>query len=360
MYMLRFDFTTSNNEAEYEALIAGIKLAQHLGLDNSKAYRDSKLVANQVNGSYEVRQPHLQKYLEKVNQLVNRFKTLTTNTTRKKVVYLQKLSTKRIRRCFVATDLRRLNLFQQFRKCRRQSVGNDVVGNLSLMSCNQCCKTRPSTRNRPFTDASWKKSAKILGFGQTRSKLGTNRVTRDNSDNSEKLHLKEKREIYIRCSSYFLGNGQERQYGRDGVQRQRTAFSGASVPPRPAFSRFMKCETVQNASLRIQGKFVFAFRKLLFSSELRRASESLLIHFRIRKHGLSCRHVASASMVFSADMLHPQAWSLPQTCYFRNMVVSASEPVLSCELIRIRMSCELIHIRIFRTRLANMSCSVSA
>ncbi|KAL4583247.1 hypothetical protein LXL04_007815 [Taraxacum kok-saghyz] len=80
----------------------------------------------------------------------------------------------------------------------------------------------------------------------------------------------------------------------------------------------------------------------------------------IRKHGLFCRHVASASMVSSADMLHPQAWSLPQTCYFRNMVVSASEPVLSCELIRIRMSCELIRIRIFRTRLANMSCSASA
>ncbi|KAL4578652.1 hypothetical protein LXL04_014781 [Taraxacum kok-saghyz] len=45
-----------------------------------------------------------------------------------------------------------------------------------------CCKTRPTrprTRNRPFTEASWKKSAKILGFGQTRSKLGTTRTTRE-------------------------------------------------------------------------------------------------------------------------------------------------------------------------------------
>lgn len=46
MYVLRFEFEASNNEAEYEALILGLKLAQHLGAEHLKAFGDSMLVAN--------------------------------------------------------------------------------------------------------------------------------------------------------------------------------------------------------------------------------------------------------------------------------------------------------------------------
>ena len=51
-YALRLQFPTSNNEAEYEALIAGLRLAKEMGLEQVKIYSDSQLVVNQVNGDY--------------------------------------------------------------------------------------------------------------------------------------------------------------------------------------------------------------------------------------------------------------------------------------------------------------------
>ncbi|GKC77586.1 reverse transcriptase domain-containing protein [Tanacetum coccineum] len=51
-YALRFRFDATNNEAEYEALIAGLRIAEQIGIKNLQANVDSRLVANQVNGSY--------------------------------------------------------------------------------------------------------------------------------------------------------------------------------------------------------------------------------------------------------------------------------------------------------------------
>ncbi|GJW61700.1 reverse transcriptase domain-containing protein [Tanacetum coccineum] len=51
-YALRFQFITSNNEAEYEALIAGLRIAAQMGVRNVHVSVDSKLVANQVLGTY--------------------------------------------------------------------------------------------------------------------------------------------------------------------------------------------------------------------------------------------------------------------------------------------------------------------
>ncbi|GJW16588.1 reverse transcriptase domain-containing protein [Tanacetum coccineum] len=51
-YVMRFRFDATNNEAKYEALIAGLRIAEKMGIKNLQANVDSKLVANQVNGSY--------------------------------------------------------------------------------------------------------------------------------------------------------------------------------------------------------------------------------------------------------------------------------------------------------------------
>nr|GEV64074.1 reverse transcriptase domain-containing protein [Tanacetum cinerariifolium] len=51
-YALRFRFNATNNEAEYEALIASLRIARQMGVQNLQANVDSKLVANQVNGIY--------------------------------------------------------------------------------------------------------------------------------------------------------------------------------------------------------------------------------------------------------------------------------------------------------------------
>ncbi|GKB00097.1 reverse transcriptase domain-containing protein [Tanacetum coccineum] len=51
-YAMRFRFEATNNEAKYEALIAGLRIAEQMGVKNLQANVDSRLVANQVNGSY--------------------------------------------------------------------------------------------------------------------------------------------------------------------------------------------------------------------------------------------------------------------------------------------------------------------
>ncbi|GKF49298.1 reverse transcriptase domain-containing protein, partial [Tanacetum coccineum] len=49
-YAMRFTFEATNNEAEYEALIAGLRIAEQMDVKNLQAHVDSRLVANQVNG----------------------------------------------------------------------------------------------------------------------------------------------------------------------------------------------------------------------------------------------------------------------------------------------------------------------
>ena len=50
-----FDFAASNNEAEYEYLIAGLRLAKTVKAKRVNAYCDSQLVVSQFLGDYDVR-----------------------------------------------------------------------------------------------------------------------------------------------------------------------------------------------------------------------------------------------------------------------------------------------------------------
>ncbi|GKD79076.1 reverse transcriptase domain-containing protein [Tanacetum coccineum] len=76
-YALRFRFDATNNKAEYEALIAGLKIAEQIGVKNLKAIVDSWLVANQVNGTYVAKETDMVRYLEKVKTLTNSFKAFS-------------------------------------------------------------------------------------------------------------------------------------------------------------------------------------------------------------------------------------------------------------------------------------------
>nr|GEX75013.1 reverse transcriptase domain-containing protein [Tanacetum cinerariifolium] len=69
-YALRFQFASFDNEAEYEALIAGLRIAAHMGVKNVHVSVDSKLVANQVLGTYVAKEDNVVKYLDKVKSLV--------------------------------------------------------------------------------------------------------------------------------------------------------------------------------------------------------------------------------------------------------------------------------------------------
>nr|GEU79868.1 reverse transcriptase domain-containing protein [Tanacetum cinerariifolium] len=76
-YTLRFQFAASNNKAEYEALIAGLRIAARMGVKNVHVSVDSKLVANQVLGTYVAKEDNMVKYLEIVKSLVSGFTTFS-------------------------------------------------------------------------------------------------------------------------------------------------------------------------------------------------------------------------------------------------------------------------------------------
>ncbi|GKF97441.1 reverse transcriptase domain-containing protein, partial [Tanacetum coccineum] len=76
-YALRFRFDATNNELENEALIAGLKIAEQMGVKNLQANVDSRLVANQVNGTYVAKEADMIRYLEKVRTLTRSFKAFS-------------------------------------------------------------------------------------------------------------------------------------------------------------------------------------------------------------------------------------------------------------------------------------------
>ncbi|XP_077251957.1 uncharacterized protein LOC143891214 [Tasmannia lanceolata] len=71
-YALRLDFKASNNEAEYEALLARLSLATELSAGKLKVYSNSQLVVEQVNGAYEAKGLRMKRYLQKVKEKLKR------------------------------------------------------------------------------------------------------------------------------------------------------------------------------------------------------------------------------------------------------------------------------------------------
>ena len=70
---LRFAFKASNNEAEYEALLAGLRLARELQVDSLIICSDSKLLVSQVLGEFQARDDRMAAYLEKVKAELRNF-----------------------------------------------------------------------------------------------------------------------------------------------------------------------------------------------------------------------------------------------------------------------------------------------
>ncbi|XP_074351526.1 uncharacterized protein LOC141690644 [Apium graveolens] len=59
---ISFGFPATNNQEEYEALIAGLKLSRTLRVQDLKIYSDSQIVVKQTNGEYIAKDPILAKY----------------------------------------------------------------------------------------------------------------------------------------------------------------------------------------------------------------------------------------------------------------------------------------------------------
>ncbi len=71
----------TNNFAEYSAIISGLKKAKNLGADEVECISDSKLVVEQLNRNWKVKEPSIQKlFLQAWNELQN-FKKVTIKHT---------------------------------------------------------------------------------------------------------------------------------------------------------------------------------------------------------------------------------------------------------------------------------------
>ncbi|XP_074377928.1 uncharacterized protein LOC141719447 [Apium graveolens] len=74
MIAIYFKFYVTNNDAEYESLINGLKISLEMGVRNLIAKSDSELVVNQVNGGFQARGPQTKLYLRCMQRLIRKFK----------------------------------------------------------------------------------------------------------------------------------------------------------------------------------------------------------------------------------------------------------------------------------------------
>jgi ribonuclease HI len=68
---------TTNNQAEYRALIKALKAARKYEPKNITCYSDSKLLVNQLNGEWKVKHDQLQDLHADVKSLEKNFKKVT-------------------------------------------------------------------------------------------------------------------------------------------------------------------------------------------------------------------------------------------------------------------------------------------
>ena len=66
-------FLATNNEAEYEGILTGLRLGKALGATNLLVQNDSKLVIEQIKGDYKVKEERMQKYVRLTRHLTQEF-----------------------------------------------------------------------------------------------------------------------------------------------------------------------------------------------------------------------------------------------------------------------------------------------
>lgn len=74
---LIFIFKASKNQAEYEALIAGLQLAQDMGACRLLCRTDSNLMVGQMNKNFQVKDEHVLRYFHKAITIAKKFEQFT-------------------------------------------------------------------------------------------------------------------------------------------------------------------------------------------------------------------------------------------------------------------------------------------
>jgi ribonuclease HI len=80
---VRLGFLASNNEAEYEALLIGLRSALRLGADRLQVFCDSQLVVNHISGEYLARDERMMTYLSITKSLLSKFDSVQVEQIRR-------------------------------------------------------------------------------------------------------------------------------------------------------------------------------------------------------------------------------------------------------------------------------------
>ena len=75
-YVLQILYTDSNNAAEYEALLHGLRMAVSMGIQRLEVRGDSNLAISQINGDFDAKDPKMAAYRNAVLKMSARFEGL--------------------------------------------------------------------------------------------------------------------------------------------------------------------------------------------------------------------------------------------------------------------------------------------
>ena len=73
IYGVQLQFPATNNKAEYETILMGLRVGKELSARNLVLQSDSKLVVRKIKEEYEAKEDRMQKYLKLVKHLVQEF-----------------------------------------------------------------------------------------------------------------------------------------------------------------------------------------------------------------------------------------------------------------------------------------------
>jgi ribonuclease HI len=76
----RLEFECTNNTAEYEALLQGLRKYLDMNIQNLTVFGDSEIVVRQVRDSIHCLSPHLKRYQSEVWNLMNKCTAFNINS----------------------------------------------------------------------------------------------------------------------------------------------------------------------------------------------------------------------------------------------------------------------------------------
>ena len=83
-YAVSLRFKVTNNEAEYEAILGGLRMAKVVEVNNIEVQTDSQLVTKQFTGEFEILSPSMKRYaqlLKKVSEEFEQFRITKIDRT---------------------------------------------------------------------------------------------------------------------------------------------------------------------------------------------------------------------------------------------------------------------------------------